>query len=100
MLRVHLDIKVGLRVDVLDLVDPWFQFSILEDRKGIAGRVQGHGQNEHDSVGEHQQAAMLYIVVHIENTCRLHFVRLRIRSRPIIVSDVKLVTVLTALTPG
>ena len=74
MPRVHLDIDVCLGVDVLDLVEPWLQFSVFENRKGVVGRVQGHGQNEHERQrGEHQQAAILYIVVRIENTCRPHF---------------------------
>ena len=30
--RVDFDIKVSVGIDVLDLVDPWLQFSIFEDR--------------------------------------------------------------------
>ena len=33
-------IEVGLRATVLDLVNPWLQFSALEDAEGICG----HGQ--------------------------------------------------------
>ena len=51
MPRMHLDIDVCLGVNVLDLVDPWLEFSVFEDRKEVAGRVQGHGRNEHGSVG-------------------------------------------------
>jgi len=41
--RVYLNVEVRLGVDVLDLVDPWFQFPVVEDRRGVTGRVQGHG---------------------------------------------------------
>jgi len=34
---VYLDIEEGLSLDVLDLVDPWLQFSILEDGREVAG---------------------------------------------------------------
>ena len=36
-----MNIKVGIRKEVLNLVDPRFQTSILEDGGGF-GRVQGH----------------------------------------------------------
>jgi hypothetical protein len=35
--RVSLDVNPGLGENVLDLVNPWLQFSVLEDRRG------GHG---------------------------------------------------------
>ena len=41
--RVHFDIGVGLGVNILDLVNPWLQFSVLEDGRGVVGRIQGHG---------------------------------------------------------
>ena len=41
--RVHLDIEVRLSVDVLDLVDPWLQFSVLEYGREAAGRAHGRG---------------------------------------------------------
>ena len=41
--RVQFDIEVGFAVNVLDLVDPWFWFSVLEDGRGATGRGQGHG---------------------------------------------------------
>ena len=37
LLRVYFDIEIGLSVNVLDLVDPWLQFSVFEDGKGITG---------------------------------------------------------------
>lgn len=36
--REYLDVKVGFIMDVLDLVDPWFQFSVFEDG-GVTGRT-------------------------------------------------------------
>lgn len=39
------DIEVGLTLDVLDPVDPRFEFSVLEDGKGVTGRVQGHADH-------------------------------------------------------
>jgi len=36
--RVYFDVEIGLGLDVLDLVDPWLQFSIIEDG-GVVGRV-------------------------------------------------------------
>ena len=29
--------------DVLDLVDPWLEFPVLEDGRGVAGQVHGRG---------------------------------------------------------
>lgn len=40
--RVLLDVQVGLTIEVLDFVDPWFQSSVYEDG-GVTGRVWGHG---------------------------------------------------------
>jgi len=37
------DVEVGLGINILDLVDPWFEFLVPEDRRGVAGRAQGHG---------------------------------------------------------
>jgi hypothetical protein len=52
VLRVYLDIDVGLGENVPDLVNSWLQFSVLEDRRGLVGRVQGHGwQSRRDNVG-------------------------------------------------
>ena len=39
VLRVHFDIGVGLGENILDLVNPWFQFSVLED--GVVDRIHG-----------------------------------------------------------
>jgi len=36
------DIEIGLSMNVLDLVDPWLEFSFFEDGRGVAGRGQGH----------------------------------------------------------
>lgn len=56
--RVYVDIEIGLSVNVLNLVDPRLQFSVLEDGAGVAGRVQFHRwQGKVD--GEHEQVAML-----------------------------------------
>jgi len=41
--RVYLNVEVCLGVNVLDLVDPWLQLSVFEDRGGVTGSVQGHG---------------------------------------------------------
>ena len=41
--RVYLYIEVGFIVNVLDLVDPWLQFPVPEDGRGITSRTQGHG---------------------------------------------------------
>ena len=38
-----MDIEVGLEIKVLDLVDPWLEFPIVEDGRGVARRGQGHG---------------------------------------------------------
>ena len=38
-----MDVEVGLGINILDLVDPWFEFLVPEDRRGVAGRAQGHG---------------------------------------------------------
>ena len=38
-------------VNVLDFVGPWLQFFAFEDGRGVAGRSEGHGQNEHDNGG-------------------------------------------------
>ena len=35
--RVHLEVEVGPSLDVLGLADPWFQFSVLEDGRGVTG---------------------------------------------------------------
>ena len=43
--RMYRNVEVGLTLDVLDLVDPWLQFSVLEDGRGVAGRVQSHGRH-------------------------------------------------------
>ena len=37
-----MDIKVGLGINILDLVDPWLDFPIFGDGRGVAGRGQGH----------------------------------------------------------
>ena len=37
-----MDIKVGLTINVLNFVDPRFQFPILEDGRGTAGRAWAH----------------------------------------------------------
>ena len=39
--RVFMDVEVGVVVKVLDLVGPWFQFSVLEDG-------WGHDQSTYD----------------------------------------------------
>ena len=41
--RVFMDIEIGVVVKVLDLVGPWFQFSVLEDG-------WRHGQSRYDGV--------------------------------------------------
>ena len=41
--RGYLDAKVGLTLDVLDLVDPWLQFSVFENRGTVTGRVESYG---------------------------------------------------------
>ena len=41
-----MNVHEGLSVEVLDFVDPWFQFSISEDRKRVTRRAEGHGQEE------------------------------------------------------
>jgi len=39
-------------MNVLDLVDPWLEFPVPEDRRGVAGRGQGHvWQNKCGCVG-------------------------------------------------
>jgi hypothetical protein len=50
--RVYLNIDVGLGENVPDLVNSRLQFSILEDGRGLIGRVQGHSwQSRCDNVG-------------------------------------------------
>jgi hypothetical protein len=39
-----MNVKICLALEVLDLVQPWFQLSILKDR--ISGRGIGHGMRE------------------------------------------------------
>jgi len=59
--RVYFDVKVGVGVNVLDLVDPWFQFPVFEDRSGVTGRIQGHGwQGECDGVESKSQPRRHY----------------------------------------
>ena len=41
--RVLLDIDPGFSENVLDLINPCLQFSILEDGRGVAGWSLGHG---------------------------------------------------------
>jgi len=41
-LRVSVNVGVGLGMNILDLADPWFEFHVPEDRRGVAGRAQGH----------------------------------------------------------
>ena len=41
--RIYLNVEVRLSIDVLNLVDPWLQFSALKDGKGAAGRGRDHG---------------------------------------------------------
>jgi len=44
------NVKVGLVINVLDLVDPRLEFSVFED--GVIGRAHGHGwQNKYGGVG-------------------------------------------------
>ena len=37
-----MDVDVGVIVKVLDLVDPWLQFTVFENRQGVVGRSEGH----------------------------------------------------------
>ena len=46
-----MNVKVGLVINVLDLVDPWLEFPVLEDGRRVAGRAQGHGWRK---CGEHK----------------------------------------------
>ena len=39
----YLDVGVGLSVDALNLIDPWFQLAVFEDGRRVTGRFQGHG---------------------------------------------------------
>ena len=46
-----MNIKIGLMINVLDLVDPWLEFSVFEDG-GIISRAHGHGwQSKRGGVG-------------------------------------------------
>ena len=65
--RVFLNIKEGLVVKTLDLIDPWLQFSIVEDGYGVVGRCDGHGQNKYDNE-ENMSGLQCYIVPHVGNT--------------------------------
>ena len=40
--RVFLDIEVGPRVKILDLVDSWLQSSVFEDGRGAGMQVRSH----------------------------------------------------------
>ena len=42
--RVVMDVHVGLGVEVLDSIDPWLQFSVLEDGRGIVSGSFGHSR--------------------------------------------------------
>ena len=56
-----MDIEVGLGKKVPDLVDPWLQFPVFEDRRGVAGRAQEHGwQGECDNVENKSQSQCCY----------------------------------------
>ena len=47
-----MDVKICLGIEVLDLVDPWLEFSVFKDEGRVVGRGQGHGwQIERDDVG-------------------------------------------------
>ena len=37
-LRMSVDVEVGLGMNILDLLDAWLEFPVLEDRRGVAGR--------------------------------------------------------------
>ena len=41
-LRSYPDAEAGFILDALDIVDPWLQFSVLENGSGVARRVQDH----------------------------------------------------------
>lgn len=67
--RVHSDVEVGFGVDILDLVNSWFQFSVLEDGRGVAGRVQSHGwQSKCGNAGERK------LMSHVNTHARHAFV--------------------------
>ena len=42
--RVVMDVHVGLGVEVLDSIDSWLQFSVLEDGRGIVSGSCGHSR--------------------------------------------------------
>ena len=48
--RVYFDIGECLSKNILDLVDSWLQFPILEDRRGVAGWAQHGKQGKRDNV--------------------------------------------------
>jgi hypothetical protein len=53
--RANLDVKVGIRVNVLDLVDPWLQLSVFEDCHGH-GRTTSESRRQYNTwadVGAH-----------------------------------------------
>ena len=60
--RVCLDIEVGLRLKVLDLVDPWLQFSVFEDGRGVAGRLHCYvRQGKYNNVENTRRSRCFYI---------------------------------------
>ena len=67
-----MNIKIGLVINVLDLVDPWLEFPVFEDG-GVISRVHGHGrQNKCGGVENASRLQCYYRRLSIPQTCARH----------------------------